>query len=257
MKRKGGNSPKASYDSFKTTEWGLIFLTREPEETGYTQALDTIIRRYWQPVYHYVLRRGCDQNRAKELVQEFFTISLAKRSFSRADPTRGKFRAFLLTCLKNFLKDEWRRAKRKEPPNGLLQVDEWAQKDGLGFQPAMTESPEDAFDRAWLGNLLLRVLGQLETEYKAKNQFAHYELFRRRVFEPMLYGGKPPNVGDIVRQFGLETKSACNCILSARRAFQRLLVTEIRVLALTEEGKELSKEEIKAELLTIAASFSH
>ena len=76
-------------------------------------ALAELCQRYWYPLYSYVRRRARDAAEARDLTQEFFVRLLEKNVVAFATPERGRFRAFLLTALKNFLANERERAGAK------------------------------------------------------------------------------------------------------------------------------------------------
>ncbi|OHB85957.1 MAG: hypothetical protein A2Z38_12590 [Planctomycetes bacterium RBG_19FT_COMBO_48_8] len=73
-------------------------------------ALEQLCRTYWYPLYAFIRRQGHGAPDAEDLTQEFFTRFLAKEYFGRADPTLGRFRSYLLACLKNFLTEQQRQA---------------------------------------------------------------------------------------------------------------------------------------------------
>jgi DNA-directed RNA polymerase specialized sigma24 family protein len=76
---------------------------RAPRFDGGGQALETLCRTYWYPLYAYVRRCGYSCEDAQDLTQEFFAQLLAKDFVARADPLKGKFRSFLLAGLKHLL----------------------------------------------------------------------------------------------------------------------------------------------------------
>jgi hypothetical protein len=74
---------------------------------------------------------------------------------------------------------------------------------------------------------------------------AHYALLRQRLVLPALEGAclprlrrrqaEPPPLRDLAARLGLSEKQAANHLLTARRAFQRLLEEEVRSYAGSEE----------------------
>jgi RNA polymerase sigma-70 factor (ECF subfamily) len=81
-------------------------------------ALSELCQIYWRPVYVFLRRQGIAQHDAQDLTQEFFARFLDKKYIERADPERGRFRTFLLACLKNFLANEWDRATAEKRGGG-------------------------------------------------------------------------------------------------------------------------------------------
>ncbi len=62
------------------------------------------------PLYAYIRRQDAPQVDSQDLTQQFFVHVLPTDLLAAADRQRGRFRAFLLTALKNFLANEHRRA---------------------------------------------------------------------------------------------------------------------------------------------------
>lgn len=137
--------------NFEPTAWSLVRAAR-----GSRDALDELVRAYWKPAYFFVRRKGYDVEDAKDLTQEFFARLLEKRTLDVADPGRGKFRTFLLTCLENFLRDEHgrRNAKKRKPR--------------FDFVEAETQfRPDQSFERDWATAVLERAFERLKAENPA------------------------------------------------------------------------------------------
>ncbi|MBN1346315.1 MAG: hypothetical protein JXQ73_26745, partial [Phycisphaerae bacterium] len=84
---------------FPTTHWSLLAEVRGELTPAHRVVLNLMIERYWKPVYCYVRRRGFGNEDAKDLTQEFFSSWLQRDVFGRVDPSRGRFRSFMLACL--------------------------------------------------------------------------------------------------------------------------------------------------------------
>ena len=95
---------------FATTEWSLVLAAGDSHAPGSREALSSLCRIYWYPVYAQIRYRGQDSEGAKDLTQGFFAEFLEKRSLKLADPQRGRFRAFLKTSIDHFLSHERQRA---------------------------------------------------------------------------------------------------------------------------------------------------
>jgi RNA polymerase sigma-70 factor (ECF subfamily) len=67
----------------------------------------------------YIRRRGFPAVEAQDLTQQFFLRVLEGRYFDRADRDKGRFRAFLLSCLKYFLSDERDRCYAQKRGGGM------------------------------------------------------------------------------------------------------------------------------------------
>jgi RNA polymerase sigma-70 factor (ECF subfamily) len=223
--------------SFPTTHWSLLVAVRGEMTEGHRAVLNLLIERYWKPVYCYVRRRGHGNEDAKDLVQEFFTSWLHRDLFGQANPNRGRFRSFLLSCLSNFLSNAHRaaHAARRRPEKGFVSVHQLTTGHKAALEPVDQDTPEAAFQRAWAEELVLRVLKRLERECSETAKPDHYELFRQRIIRPALEGCQAPPMADLAKGLGLTEKQAANRLVTARRAYQRLLREEIRTFATSED----------------------
>ncbi len=93
-------------DRFATTHWSMVASAGGGHSPEACQALATLCEHYWFPLYAFVRRAGNSAEDAQDLTQEFFVRLLDKHFLAAADPTKGRFRTFLLTAVKHFLANE-------------------------------------------------------------------------------------------------------------------------------------------------------
>jgi len=224
-------------NSFPHTHWSRLAAVKGDVSAERREALNYLAERYWKPLFCYARRRGYEVAEAEDLVQGFFVSAFATDLFAKADPARGRFRNFLLKSLQHFLAKEWRdaRAQKRRPAEGFVSIRELASESGTVVVPKNTETPEDAFNQAWLRELVLRVLQTLEQEYLASGKQIHLELLRQRVIAPILEGAEVPSLRELADRYALSVKDVENRVITARRAYQRLLRDEIRLYASSDE----------------------
>jgi len=159
---------------FATTRWTLVLAASAP---GAPQALDELCRAYWYPLYAYVRRHGRGREDAEDLTQAFFAQFLKARSLDAVDASRGKFRAFLLASLKNFLANDYdRRSRLKRGGHATHLPLDWQEADArFQIADASQVPPDLAFDREWALTLLERVLAILREESAATGQGARFD----------------------------------------------------------------------------------
>ena len=236
-----GRSPDSEVGSpdgaFPATHWSQFVALRAGVGAERTAILNFLIQRYWKPVYCYLRRAGSGEEEAKDLVQDFFAFCLRRDFFDQADPARGRFRSFLLGSLQHFLANARRaaHAQKRRPEQGFVPLRDPATASSARFEPADRTTPEAVFHHAWVADLIQRVLRRLEQECQTTDKQAHYEILRQRLVLPTLEGAEPPPLRDLAQRFGLSEKQAANCLLTARRAYQRLLQEEIRRYANSED----------------------
>ncbi|HRY51360.1 MAG TPA: sigma-70 family RNA polymerase sigma factor [Candidatus Paceibacterota bacterium] len=165
---------------FATTHWSAVVAAGDLTHPNAQAALESLCRLYWYPLYAYVRRSGHQPEEAKDLTQEFFARFLEGNRVSLADPMRGRFRTFLLTALKHFLANEWKKAHRIKR-GGDQQYLSWDASAGeqrfLG-EPSDGISPEVIFERRWATALLEQVLDRLETECAVAGRTVLFEALK-------------------------------------------------------------------------------
>jgi RNA polymerase sigma-70 factor (ECF subfamily) len=146
--------------NFVKTSW---FLVRSAGQGG---DWDPLVRLYWKPLYFYLRRKGLDNEAAKDVVQDFIASLIERRAIEKADPSRGRFRTFLLAALDHFLTDRKRRENRQKRGGGVpvLSLDFTHGEREYGFEVEGGETPEQLACRAWARELLDQCLLELDGE---------------------------------------------------------------------------------------------
>jgi len=131
------------------------------------EALETLCRAYWYPLYAYTRRGGHDAEDAKDLTQAFFAAMLEKDWLHVAAPERGRFRSFLLTMLKRFLINEWHKnaSLKRGGSNTRVPLDAEDAERRFATEPEM--APDAIFERRWAMTLLEQTLAIVEAEFDA------------------------------------------------------------------------------------------
>ncbi len=160
------NSAQSGAGRFATTHWSIVLSASQPESTRYQQALETLCRTYWFPLYAYLRRHGFDAQKAEDYIQAFFASLLEKRGLRLADPERGRFRSFLLTALKHFMANEHARAGAQKRGGGrkILSLDIENAENRYICEPRDELSPEKLFERSWALAILDRTMARLQAE---------------------------------------------------------------------------------------------
>ncbi len=154
---------------FHDTHWSVVLLAREGESLRAAAAVEAICRAYWYPLYAYVRRCGEPPAEAQDLTQAFFARFLERDSLRSATPDRGRFRWFLLASLKNFLANEWERARAQKRGGGQspIALDALGPEERYALEPADALSPDKAYDRFWAMRLLDLSRQKLQEEFSA------------------------------------------------------------------------------------------
>ena len=117
----------------------------------------------------------------QDLTQGFFIRILEGRYLDRADPERGRLRAFILTLLKYFVADEGDRERAHKRGWGRVVSLEFSSgEERYQREPAHDETPERIFEQRWALSMLDRVVERLHEEFLHHGRPEHSE--RLKVF---------------------------------------------------------------------------
>ncbi len=163
-------------NQFPTTRWTLVVAAGDPDLKAARSALASLCENYWYPLYAYLRRRGYSSEEAQDLTQEFFVRVLEGRYLDRAQPEKGRFRAFMLTSLKFFVADEGDRARAQKRGAGLVLPLEFSSgEERYQREPSHDETPERIFERRWALSVLDRVIERLRVEFVQGGRSAHFD----------------------------------------------------------------------------------
>ncbi len=245
MSRKDQTDMGGLQGAFLTTHWSLIEGIREHQDKD-RSLIGLLLERYWKPVYCYLRRKGYPNEEAKDLTQAFFhEIVLIRPLVERADPTKGRFRSFLLHALDQFIIDQKRKesARRHIPRDKLVPLD-------IADLPELPEmvlerSPEDCFAYAWKSELLDRTLAQVQADCEREGLQTHWCLFRDKVLRPTLGDSESETMKVVAARYGIESEStAFNMLLTVKRRFKAALRMNLRSTVLAEEDIDDEWQEI-------------
>src|SRR5206468_4746817 len=116
--------------SFASTRWTVVRQAADSQTASQhaLSALSELCQIYWRPVYVFLRRQGIAQHDAQDLTQGFFANLIESRTYARADPTKGRFRSFLLGTLKHFVAHarDHDHAQKRGGASVVVQLDEAA-----------------------------------------------------------------------------------------------------------------------------------
>jgi DNA-directed RNA polymerase specialized sigma24 family protein len=160
--------------SFHTTRWSIVWGASSRESAEAARSLEALCQQYWPPLYAFVRHRGHREHDAQDLTQAFFAKLLEKDWLTVADPSRGRFRSFLLMAMKRFLANEHEYAQAKKRGGGLQIVPTDFGGDAQ-FADPKGRTAEAIFDRQWAITVLQAVMTRLRSEYQEAGRSKDYE----------------------------------------------------------------------------------
>ena len=229
---------------FATTHWSVVLAARDRASPRSREALETLCQTYWYPLYAFVRRRGTSPEESQDLTQEFFARLLEKESLRHVDPSRGRFRSFLLTAFKNFMADEGRRARAQKRGGGQIPVsiDLRTAEGRYVKEPEDQRTPEKIYERRWALILLGRTVDRLGEEYARAG--------RERLFERIkgYLTGQAISVpyARVAQELDMNEVTVKVAVHRLRRRYRALLLAEIGQTVGTEEEIEAEVQHLIA-----------
>ena len=172
-------------------------------------------------------------------MQGFFAHLLEHAGLRLVDRSKGRFRAFLLGSLKNYLANEWQREHRQKRGGFATHLSiDWNSAES-GFDPADSRSPDRLYDRDWAVTLLDKVLDDMSRE---ELDFERWKPFLSMSSDHLPYA-------EIAEQFDMTEGAARVAVHRLRKRYRHRLREEIgRTLA----GDEQVEDEMRALFAALA-----
>jgi RNA polymerase sigma-70 factor (ECF subfamily) len=223
----GGRSP-----AFTSTIWPAIDRLKRGESDP-EKEISLLVARYWKPVYACV-RIGWKRSNedAKDLTQEFFLFLIEGGALKAADPTRGRFRTYLKTVLRNFLTGEHRKGTAVKRGGGLKGIAIDTVDAETRFSAPSSADPESVFDLEWARTLVSEALTEVGASLLASGREVHWKVFEAH---DLAEGPEGPSYIGVANQFALTEHQVKNILQETRRRIRDSLILKIREYALNEE----------------------
>ena len=235
MTHSGLSAPR---DRFVTTRWSLVLAAGRSQDAASERALATLCELYWYPVYVFIRRHGHSADDAADLTQEFFTGMLEGSGLRQVTPEGGRFRSFVIACVRHFLSNEQDRARALKRGGGrpTLSLEVETAEGRYVLEPRDELTPDKIFDRRWALTLLDRALTRLRDEYAATG--------KRRVFGALkgFLTGDSAGVpyAAVAATLGTTEGAAKVAVHRFRRRFRDLLIED--VAATVEDPRDVDDE---------------
>lgn len=233
---------------FTTTHWSVVMAAGQIGSAPASEALETLCRSYWYPLYAYVRRQGHPPEEAQDLTQEFFWRLLRGNWLARADRLKGRFRSFLLVMMKHFLANEWDRTQRIKRGGRIrfVPLEDGTCEQHFQEDSRQAHSPAQLYEQRWAITLLETVLMRLRQELAAAGRSAQFEALKR-----FLTGGQRPLAYAAVATQLATTEAAVKmAVLRLRNRYGELLRQEI---ANTVASPDEVEDELRHLLVVLSA----
>ncbi len=224
---------------FVTTHWSVVLSAQDKVSPRTAEALESLCRVYWYPLYAFARRAGHSPADAEDLTQGFFARLLEKDYLKSAAREKGRFRTFLLVAFKRFLANEWDRehAQKRGGLTPIVSIEQELAESRFASEPAHRLQPDVLFDRQWATALIECVMSRLEREY--------LESGRAKLFESLrgcLVREESAPYSEIAARLNLTEAAVKMAVQRLRARYRELLREEI---ANTVSSSEQIEEEIR------------
>ena len=225
--------------AFAATRWSVVLQARRGSE-GRREALEQLCSTYWLPIYGYLRRSGNAPADAEDLTQSFFAHLIEGDFLDRPDPSRGRFRGYLVGALKHFLGTHFERLSARKRGGGIEFVD-WNSIDAeqvfVGIdQPQL--DPSSAYEVNYARALMARAIRRLEDEHAVAGRARQF-----MVLKPFL--SATPSRGDYelaARELGSTRANVAVWVHRLNQRYSELVKLEV---AATLEDPADVKEELR------------
>lgn len=226
---------------FATTRWTMVMNAGRHGSVEAEKALAALCETYWFPIYSFIRRHGRSKEDAEDLTQSFFAALLDRGAFGQLDQAQGKFRAFLLSTVKNYLSNARDREQALKRGGGLIHLSmDWESADSrFAIACGDGRTPEQDFDREWALTLLARVLLLLGDEFSRSGRAEEFGVLKCYLTEAK--GGMPYE--DAARLLDMEAGAVRVRVHRLRKRYRELLRQEI---SSTLADPAMAEEELSA-----------
>ena len=208
-----------------TTQWSQVLAARNGSDTEARAALESLCQTYWQPLYAYIRAQGYEPEEASDLTQGFFTAFLEKDFLSAVNPEKGRFRAFLLVSLRNFLSHEQvrQRALKRGGGTTTISLDLSAGEKVYAVDLAEEMTPEDVFEHRWALGVLDRAMTRLEEESLSTGNEIQFRELQQYLTSPE----PQASYGELTEILGMSEGAIRTAVHRLRKRYGQCLRTEI------------------------------
>jgi RNA polymerase sigma-70 factor (ECF subfamily) len=215
------------------------------DHTAVQSAQQALLDRYGGAVRRYALAALRDEDAADEVSQEF-ALKFVRGDFGKADPAKGRFRAFVKTVVYRLIVDHQRRRKalvREGPLHSNIA------EPAAGDADDTSKDADDAlFRTSWRDELLARCWQRL-AELEERDGKPYETVLRYRVNHPD--ARSPELAAGLSERLGKPINAGAVRVLlhRAREAFGDLLLEEVTASLVDGSLDEAEEELIELDLL--------
>jgi RNA polymerase sigma-70 factor (ECF subfamily) len=217
---------RAAPARFPTTRLSIVLAAAAETGSQSNDALDALCRAYWPPLYAFIRRNGHDEDAARDLTQAFIARLIEKGTLRQFERGRGRFRTFLLACLKHFLSNQrdLERARKRGGGRAFISIDDTGAFERWSrLEPADRTTPETIFERQWALEVLQQAMSRLEEDCAREGGASRF-----RCLKPYLTReGDAPAYRDAAGELGITEGAVKVAVHRLRERFHHCLRDQV------------------------------
>lgn len=227
------------------TPWTAILAAQHGSPEVRARCLNDIAEKYYSPIRSYIgALPGVNHPEIRDdLAQGFFLKFLEKELLDKLDREVGSFRQFLKTAVRNYVKDEAKRASR-ENPNSPLTRYQGLPAGEITVPDKNTPTPEEEFNRQWARDLMSDAAKAFKADCFDHNKQHYYAVFERHTLAPEYFDN--PDYAATAGVLGISEKDVANYLHRARRRFYALLREIVRAMVRNDEDVEKELADLRS-----------
>lgn len=242
MHRLSSLAKEPPTDYFDRTDWTLLRSAASERDTVAMPARDVIFRRYSPAVYAWARARGFSIEDAQDLVQSLFVHFIKTGWFKSIDQTAGRFRGYLMTCLKNHASSYVRHKTAQKRGEGIthLPIHEDSVIEQIDALVTTNLTPEAAFNRGWACALIDATMKRLQESYEQSGQQEVFE-----TLSPWLtadYWEKSGKYAEAAAALGVKESTARVSVFRLREAYRGMLWSTAAEFLRTNDPQTIREE---------------
>jgi len=208
-----------NFQPFPDTHWSLVRRAGFSDGAARHEALAILLGRYQPALMSYSMRvYQLSEDSAQDLLQGFIADQILERElFKHAQEGHGRFRALLMSCLRNFAISNYRAQKVRKTTS--LPMD---------WEGATQETPGHILDALWARELIGNVISAMKEECAARHHGGVWAVFGARLLSQGYEHARAKTYEQLAEELQLSSPhDAANLLVTAKRMFLRLLRTAV------------------------------
>jgi RNA polymerase sigma factor (sigma-70 family) len=218
------------------TKWDVVNRAKGGgHDKDSANALEELCRIYRHPIYialrykHYF-----DHHDAEDVAQSFITWLIHGGYLNRADPTKGRFRSFLLSYLDNYVANHKRKINAQKRGGRVIHVPAEFPTDTnrSAIEPKDENTPDREFDRAWTLATFREALERLRAKFVAEGKDEEFEMLQSFLLRKR---GEGESYTDAAKKLGITEVNMRQRVSRFGRKFRQTLEELIKPMVSEEE----------------------